>query len=122
MTVSALAATVAMAFNLSCSVHGYTGPKGKPPTPTSYNTIIRVDLATMRWCDAECTETKPIASVSSTEIVLSPSGSGSFSDFRKVNRESGAYVHDGGYSGVWGVAEDGTCEPEEFTGFPARKF
>lgn len=117
------AITAVSAFNLICA--GTWIPAGKVIPPHPFTTVIRVDLSKQRWCRGECLETKPIFSMSETNLVLEYTVMGAIIDKTIISRESGDYqsVSTVEYNGeTIFTGEFGNCKIEEFSGFPQRKF
>ena len=111
-------------FNLECEVQLTSQiEEGAPERSSNLRTIYRIDLQSMRWCKAECRETKPIHLVTDTEIILerySDPRINAYTD-RRVNRESGALLDSDRINDTW-FRSRGTCQPVAFTGFPRRRF
>jgi hypothetical protein len=123
--VSALALTAAIAasFNLACPVAFVQRIGDLPPSKAKYAKELRVDLQTSRWCDDECRETRPISSVTESELILQSEAQPDINayDSVTVNRESGAFsshhrINDVSYD------ETGVCEKRPFSGFPTKRF
>lgn len=122
MTFS-LALAAAAAFNLVCPVTQTAYVPGNPkPFETKFTHIIRVDLDARRFCEAECEETMPIASILEEDIVFRGSDRATSGTFEAVNRESGKYFFNALYGPGSMTFRAGTCSVAPFTGFPARKF
>lgn len=85
--------------------------------------ILRVDLASQRWCMGDCKQTDPIYRISDTEIIFKFENEKDSETIVKVNRESGEYLNRFRDLHAKLVSMSfGTCEREEFGGFPAKKF
>lgn len=111
------------AFNLTC-VTEYISFDGGPPKKQDGNTgpTFRINLETRRYCGGDCSETKPIARVTPTELILEAQESGQIQESLEINRESGSYrsiIRAGSQPPFIAI---GTCRASAFTGFPAVKF
>jgi hypothetical protein len=124
MSVVAVAAGVAAAFNLVCS--GMTtesfGP-GKESSQKPFHRVYRVDLESRRWCADDCPVTLPITIVTPQEIQLGEPpvfvpGDGAATT---LDRETGRIVRALGGKGH-AIIDFGECEKAPFTPFPKPKF
>jgi len=86
----------------------------------------RVDLATKQYCDGDCKAVRPIAEVSSSEIVLERHEPAFRSDITRrviINRTTGRWNT---YFDMPGVGlpfdQDGECAKADFSGMPTAKF
>jgi len=92
------------------------------PLETVFTRIFRIDLASGRYCDGDCTSTRAIFRVEDNKITFfdsfSQSGLGSE---QSVNRETGELFE--GRIGVDATTLSfGQCERRPFSGFPQRQF
>ncbi|WP_313536473.1 hypothetical protein [Sphingomonas sp.] len=114
------------AFNLVCTGNSVSGRIDDFKTfeaKSPFKREIRVDLERMRWCDDECTATRPIKSFTETGIVFDLKEEAGLETWHMVNRESGSYILRVRGSEINYVRMDtGSCERAPFTGFPTRKF
>jgi hypothetical protein len=115
-------------FDLNCTLTHITAFDGGKMTQLLHKPIdisFRVNLATRRFCSAQCTETKPIYRVSPTEIVFefdeTPDHQGS-ERIEEVSRESGGYHSQDWIDGETSLVSLGKCQPAVFSGFPKPKF
>jgi hypothetical protein len=111
----------ATAFNLVCNVTGAMGQVGPDGTMTqktdmNFTKVLRVDLASNRWCVDDCGERSRIVKVTDSELVLDETHSGNIDSFMRVDRVSGAYSFQL-KAGVTMATGTGTCKVMPFTGF-----
>lgn len=124
MSAFLFSAAIATAFNLSCDLHmKMVVSRNAEPIEADIRKTLRVDPATMRWCQNECAETKPIERFSPTVLVLVEEADRRIDSYESltINRESGRLDHHMRINES-SVDERGTCSAAAFTGFPARKF
>ena len=124
MSTFLLAAVAATAFNLSCDLHmKMVVSHDAEPIEADIRKTLRVDLATMQWCENECTETEPIERVNTTVLTLVEEADRRIDSYKSltINRESGRLDYHMRINES-SVDEKGFCKPTPFTGFPARKF
>jgi hypothetical protein len=74
--IAVYAAMAAATFNLSCTglIESESVENGKKVEP--FSTIFRIDLASKRWCERECTSTHSIARFDDVSITLQLDNSG----------------------------------------------
>ena len=121
--IGAFLQTVA-AFNLVCS--GTTGtidmerPFAPMADPNPVSITYRIDLQEGRWCSNDCTSTKPIYQVTSTQIVLEYSEDAP-DHFHWLERETGRFVNRLTLFPRM-LMTRGECTRSDFTGFPPLRF
>lgn len=111
----------AAAFNLLCEGTEIRVSKDGMQE-AAFSRTFRLDLASGRYCDGDCTSTRAIFRVEDNKITFfdsfSQSGLGSE---QSVNRENGAFFE--GHIGVNATTmANGQCERRPFSGFPQRQF
>ena len=124
MSAFLLAAAAAMAFNLSCDLHmKLVASHDTAPMEADQRKTFRVDLTSLRWCEGDCRETKPVVRVRDTLLILIDDSDPRIDAYESltINRESGRYDHHMRINES-SVDEKGVCKPTPFTGFPASKF
>lgn len=116
-----IALAVATSFNLVCVGVATAEGDGKPAGKESFETTLRLDLRSQRFCQDECDRTLPIVRVGETEIVLQEHNIGRMKIVHRAHRETGEYHHTIRFGPVF-VSRSGSCRRTQFSGFPARKF
>lgn len=114
------AAATPQQFDLTCTGQGGTdGTSSIAWAPTEVH--FRIDLATRRWCEADCKIIREIAEVQPASIWLEKQSpyekAREIVHFRAINRETGQYtrIEESRYGST---AERGRCQPAPFSGFP----
>lgn len=110
------------AFNLVCTVTAVLFDHNRQPGPNP--TIeYHVDLGAGRFCTGPCTESRPIAQITPTDLYLAASRDqkNQNAEFIKVSRESGGYVWILGYP-PGEIRMVGRCDKHPFSGLPKPKF
>jgi hypothetical protein len=122
ITMIQLAIVASAAFNLVCTGNVVFGQDFKTLHP--FETVLRIDLQSNRWCKNDCISTAPFFSVTDTVIVFQDDNKGECCTSEGVNRESGKYMlRIRPDTQSWAlVTQIGSCVRAAFTGFPARKF
>ena len=118
-----LVAAAAAAFNLNC-----TGQReaiselGTNSEAFVHN--LRIDTEQRKWCEGECKRQFDIQEVRPDIIIMKRKTEQTSLSFDttdwSIDRQSGSYsffYQAKGRAGIT-VTKKGTCEPEEFTGFP----
>lgn len=111
----------AAAFDLSCE-GTETRITRAGMQEVAFSPTFRLDLASGRYCDGDCTSTRPIFRVEDTKITFfdsyNQSGRGGE---QSVNRENGELFE--GHIGVDATTmASARCERRPFSGFPQRQF
>jgi hypothetical protein len=120
--VIALALQAAATFNLICTGTSTAGrmADNHPLFWGPFTVTIRVDLASRRWCEQECRESRALAAVSTTTISFEEdSPRRRLRTVHYVNRESGEYRLYSQLGGAF-ITRTGTCERAPYSGLPAR--
>jgi hypothetical protein len=122
-------ATVASSFNLNCTATKSVSTLGTPKSETISKDEVaftfRVNLTTGLWCWNRCTATSRIAAVDDSSITFHRQEDDTGDEVTTVNRRTGALFERERIflrPGMFITLTQGTCEPSDFTGFPAKKF
>lgn len=126
--VPAIAAAQATQFNLLCSGTLTSSSVLNAERVEPYSSLYRIDLATQKWCEAECKALHDISSIQPAQLTLEERKTDTLSEkslfLNMIDRETGAHKvlvtsstprdRLSARSLHW----EGTCEPAPFTGFP----
>jgi hypothetical protein len=90
----------------------------------AFSRSFRLNLASGRYCDGDCTSTRAIFRVEDTKITFYDTYRDTYPSYggeQSVNRENGELFE--GHIGVDGTTmANGRCERRPFSGFPQRQF
>lgn len=118
----ALAVMSTQQFNLNCA-GDLTSMGHGGNTVTAYSRVLRIDLASKRWCADECRTVDPIASVEPGRLLLKDRKTDTPREYwferESVDRTTGEHssaATDGPY-GSYSRFRKGQCEKAPFTGF-----
>ncbi len=106
-------------FDLRCvgrsEIHSNEmGGVGQKP----FSDLFRIDISNMLWCKGDCGETYSLDSAGRDEIVLY--WSTDLSRKITINRLTGQYMDISNIGNGVRSQTIGTCDSEQFTGFPSR--
>lgn len=113
-------AQTAEQFDLRCSG---TIQRAVREEPQPEELVIHVDLTGMQWCIDDCSYVRPIVEANAGTIVFARIDDGRSYLINSVDRMTGRYET---FSTTTDAAHyfrrNSTCEPAEFTPFPAARF
>lgn len=126
ITAPASALAQSSQFNLTCTGTVQTlAPAALIDETKDYSAVYRIDLEALKWCEADCSTTHPIAEATPTALTLQSKSVDTPREYEKlriyVSRETGRHsitAESGIGASRMAMFWKGTCEPSEFTGFP----